>query len=117
MGRRETKHPVYFILVAFLIVATTVSAFHIQQANASGTIRILSDGTISPPGAPITTLNKITYTLTGNVGNSISVERNNILINGAGYAVIGDGSGNGFTLISVNNVTIENTNIQNFTYG
>jgi parallel beta-helix repeat protein len=39
------------------------------------------------------------------------------LINGAGYAVIGDGSGNGFTLISVNNVTIENTNIQNFTYG
>ena len=39
------------------------------------------------------------------------------MINGAGYAVIGDGSGNGFTLISVNNVTIENTNIQNFTYG
>ena len=114
----KTKRQGYFILLAFLLATTTASVFRIPQAMAIGTIRILSDGTISPLGAPIVTLNKITYTLDApNIASSISVERSNILIDGAGYNVTGDGSGNGFTLIGVNNVTIKNTNIQNFTYG
>src|SRR4030067_937397 len=99
----KTKRQGYFILLAFLLATTTASVFRIPQAMAIGTIRILSDGTISPLGAPIVTLNKITYTLDApNIASSISVERSNILIDGAGYTVTGDGSGNGFTLIGVN---------------
>jgi parallel beta-helix repeat protein len=117
-GKTETKRQSYFILLVFLLITTTASAFRIPQARAIGVIRILSDGTISPLGAPIITLDKITYTLDApNIVSSISVERSNIVIDGAGYAVTGDGSGNGFTLIGVSNVTIKNTNIQNFTYG
>jgi len=118
MGRTDTRRQSHFILLAFLLITTTAPAFSIPQAKAIGTIRILSDGTISPLGAPIITHDKITYTLDApNIVNSISVERSNIVIDGAGHAVTGDKSGNGFTLIGISNVTIKNTNIQNFTYG
>jgi len=39
------------------------------------------------------------------------------LIDGAGYNVTGDGSGNGLSLIGVINVTIKNINVRNFFYG
>ena len=118
LGRKErTKHLPSFILIAFLAIATIAVGSKIQEAGANNTVRILSDGSISPPYAPITRINKTVYTLTANVPDSISVERSNILIQGAGYTVTGDGTGNGFTLISVHNVTIENTIIWNFTYG
>ena len=108
----------FFILLAFLLVTTTASVFCIPPAMATGTIRILSDGSIDPLGAPIITYDKITYTLDApNILSSIFVERSNIVMDGMGYTVTGDGSGNGFIMISVNNVTIKNTNIQNFMYG
>ena len=117
MGRREMKYPACSVFIILLTLTTVFTICKIQHVAASGTIHILADGTISPPGAPITTQDKITYTLTANVVDSISVERSNVLINGAGHTVTGDGSGNGFSIISANNVTIENTNIRNFTYG
>jgi parallel beta-helix repeat protein len=43
--------------------------------------------------------------------------RGNIIIDGAGYTLEGDGSGNGFYWTGINNVTIKNTNIKNFDYG
>ena len=74
-----------------------------------GTIYIRADGSIDPPTASIYTADNITYTLTANItvnADGIVIERDNTVLNGAGYTMIGNGSGNGIDLIDINNVTI-----------
>jgi parallel beta-helix repeat protein len=93
----------------------------IRAAKAeNGTIAINADGSISPSSAPIYTADNITYTLTGNITaatDGIVIERNNIVLNGAGYTVSGSGSGDGITLTNISNVTINNMIIKNFGWG
>jgi parallel beta-helix repeat protein len=88
------------------------SAFSVQTVKAGGTIYIKADGSISPPEAPVSSLDSVTYILVGNVTDSVVIERNNIVIHGAGYTVEGDGTGNGFSLHDIVNVTIKNTRIE-----
>jgi len=93
----------------------------IQVVRADGgTVYIQADGSIDPTTAPIHTADNITYTLTGNItadADGIVIERDNIVLNGADYTMMGNGSGNGIDLVNRNNVTIENTNIENFDCG
>ncbi|MEM3578294.1 MAG: NosD domain-containing protein [Candidatus Bathyarchaeia archaeon] len=91
--------------------------FIVQPSIASSIIYIRADGTIEPDTAPISTIDKITYTFTGNANNEIVVERSNIIIDCNGHIIEGSGTGNGFTLYDVTNVTIRNGNIRNFQYG
>jgi len=105
------------MLLALLVVSNLVSILYIMPAKAGGTIYIRSDGSIDPSDAPITTVDKTTYTLTGDISSSIIVERSNIVIDGTSHLVRGDGTGEGFKLVDVNSVTIKNTRIENFTYG
>jgi len=85
------------------------------------TIYIMDDGSIDPPTAPISTLDNITYTLTGNIttnGDGIVIERDNILLDGTGYKLQGTGmSGTGLNLSERSNVTIKNMEITAFHYG
>jgi parallel beta-helix repeat protein len=84
----------------------------------TGTIYIRADGSIDPPDASISTLDKITYTFTDNIINdSIVVERNNMTLDGAGYLLQGSGSGKGITLYSRSNVTIRDVRITSFSDG
>jgi parallel beta-helix repeat protein len=80
------------------------------------TIYIRPDGTIDPPTAPIERVG-YTYTFTGNISDSIVVEIDNIVIDGAGYTVQGAGTGIGITLSSRTNVTVINTRVIGFQYG
>jgi parallel beta-helix repeat protein len=94
-------------------------AFKIQPVKAEGgTIYIRADGSIDPPTAPIQR-DRDVYTFTGNINDSIVVERSSIIIDGAGHTLQGPGSGSGygFYLLSINNVTIINTNINGFIHG
>ena len=92
---------------------------------ATGTIYIRADGSIDPPTTPIHTADKTTYTLTGNItvdADGIVIERDNIVLDGAGHTVNGSGSGagytvNGTTLRNRSNVTVRNMTIKNFFYG
>ncbi len=108
-----------FVLLATLFVVV----LNVPLVRGSGTIYIRADGSIDPLGAPISTFDNVTYTLTGNItsdADGIVVERSNIIINGNGYTVEGSGgeqSERCFDLTSVTNVTIQNTNIKNFAYG
>jgi hypothetical protein len=45
------------------------------------------------------------------------IEKDNIVVNGAGYTVQGAGSGNGITLSGRTNVTLQNMTIKAFKYG
>ncbi|UCE15779.1 MAG: right-handed parallel beta-helix repeat-containing protein [Candidatus Bathyarchaeota archaeon] len=57
------------------------------------------------------------YTFTDNIHGSLVVERNNIVVDGAGYTLQGTGSGTGIDLSGRSNVTIKNTEIKLFEYG
>ena len=114
------------IMLALLLMGMLALAFSIQPVEGwSGTVYIRADGSIDPPDAPISTVNNVTYTLTGNITNitinadGIVVERSHIIIDGAGYTVegAGIGGGRGFFLSGITNVTIKNTNIKHFWAG
>jgi parallel beta-helix repeat protein len=106
-----------------LVTGILTLAFNIQPAKASGTIYIRADGSIDPPTVPISTVDNITYTFTGDViNNSIVVERDNIVVDGAGYTVQGTGStgyeqSKGIVISMRSNITIKNTRIAGFQYG
>jgi parallel beta-helix repeat protein len=106
---------------------------YMVHANAEGvqsqttfqindTIYIKSDGGIEPANAPISR-NGFLYTLASNIvansTNGIVIERNDIILNGVGFALNGKGlaNSNGIYLARVSNVTIENISIDSFLDG
>jgi hypothetical protein len=92
------------------------------------TIYIKADGSIDPATANITTVDNRTYTFTDNNRGGIIVERDNIVLDGAGYVLQGIQNGSwlepnpndtivGVNLTGRNNVTIQNLNIVNVPCG
>ena len=82
-------------------------------------IYIRADGSVDPPTAPISSADNVTYAFTGNIHDSIEVERSDIIIDGKGYTVQGIAASQsiGISLRSVSNVTIKETNNKDFDYG
>ena len=86
------------------------------------TVYIRAGGSIEPDTAPISTVNNITYTFTDNIvgyvpEDAIVVERDNIVVDGAGYTLQGTGNGNGIDLTGRSNVTIKNLEVTYFYNG
>ena len=107
------------IMLSLLVTSALALAYNIQPVRASGTVYIRADGSIDPSTAPIQR-NGDMYTLTGNItsdADGIVIERDNIVLNGAGYTVQGTGSGTGITLSGRTNVTTRNTMIKAFNVG
>lgn len=103
------------MLTLFLINMIMLSV-NLQPAKASATIYIRADGSVDPPGEAIQR-NGDLYTFTGSISDSISLERDNIVIDGNGYSLCGSGAGTGISLAGRENVTIKNMQIKNFAYG
>lgn len=85
------------------------------------TIYIRADGSVDPSGAPILRQGDI-YALTGNItsdGDGIVIERDSMVIDGAGYTLQGTGAedSKGIDLSGRTNVTAQNTQIRNFYLG
>ncbi|RLI65378.1 MAG: hypothetical protein DRO67_02775 [Candidatus Asgardarchaeum californiense] len=99
----------------------TINNFVTKFVKWDGTIYIRADGSISPPNAPIITYDNVTYTLTGNItsfADGIIVQKDNIILNGAGYTIRGAWwSSSGIVLSKIVNVTIKNFRIENFSKG
>jgi parallel beta-helix repeat protein len=111
--------PVFLIALFFLVSISSVT-LKVQSVEASGTVYIRVDGSIDPPTAPISTLDNVTYILTGNItsdADGIVVERDNIVVDGSGFSIGGTGADYGICLDGRSNVTIQNTNINNFDNG
>ncbi len=116
------------LLLALLCSAVTITRLSLlAKANPIPPppdlqhIYIRSDGGIEPSTAPIQRNGEI-YTLTNNINNyTIDVQRDNIILNGAGYALVGNRSNgivaSGIYLSHRNNVTIMQFKIHVFEYG
>jgi hypothetical protein len=94
------------IMLILLLTSVLFVMLDVPVVVASGTIYIRADGSIDPPTAPIQRNGDI-YTLTGNIYDYIVVQRNNIVVDGAGYTVQGTG-----LTIGTDNVTIKNVEIK-----
>jgi parallel beta-helix repeat protein len=108
------------LMIALLFVSIITLAFNVQLAKADPeAISINADGTITPPYAPLSSSDHITYTFTGNIGlpnyTGIVVARSGIVLNGNGYWLQGNSSDG--VWIENNNVTVENLQVSGFTYG
>ncbi len=103
------------LVLALILIGVFGLAIRVPKVEA--TIYIKADGSIDPPTANITSVDNVTYIFTGNVNDSIAVQRDNIVIDGADFSVQGAGSLTGISLYERSNVTIKRVHIRNFTYG
>jgi len=127
---------------ALMLLCITPIAVSAGLVSTLPVIRILSDGSVDPPTESIQR-NDGTYTFTADVYARIVVERDNVVIEGAGYAlygnyngtrtdswVVGDGPyqnydnetipwsiGIDLAKEDVHNLTVRNLNIKNFYIG
>jgi parallel beta-helix repeat protein len=105
---------VFACILLMCIICLSGLSFPVK---ASGTIFIRADGSVEPATAPIATIDNVTYTFTGALYDEVVVERDNIVVDGKGYAVEGMGSGTGIYLSGRNNVTVRNVEVRGFERG
>jgi parallel beta-helix repeat protein len=105
-----------FLVLALLLFSSAVIIGIVQPVAAQGTIYIKPDGSIDPATSPIHHVGT-TYNFAGNIHAYIIVEKDSIVLDGAGYSLEGTGSGTGITLADRNNVTIKNVKLKNFDEG
>jgi hypothetical protein len=101
------------IMLTLLLIGMLTLTFNIQPVKAGGTNYIRPDGSVE--GTDKIEQDGHLYTFTDNIYDSIFVERNNIAVDENEYTL--QGSGYGFHLSGISNVTIQNTNIKNFMDG
>jgi parallel beta-helix repeat protein len=78
---------------------------------------IRSDGSVDPSTAPIQRDGNV-YTFTDDiVGYTIASERDNVVIDGGGYSLRGNGNSTGILILNRKRVTVRNMNVSNFGYG
>ena len=120
----KTKKTLALILLAILSLALvlTLEKGKAQSSNGDSTIRIRSDGTVE--GTDKIQRNGNVYTLTDNLNSQansdeafIFLERDNIILDGAGYSVQGKGYGTAIYMLRRQSVTIKNFNIIGFETG
>ncbi len=107
MGAQRTV-----LLLSIILCFAIVSIPEIVVANAEGTIYIMADGSVEGTDK-IQRVGDV-YTFMGNIEGSIFVEKNDIVIDGAGYKLQSSGGSVGIDLSGRNNVTVRNLKIEDF---
>jgi parallel beta-helix repeat protein len=99
--------PLFFVMIVFsgIVAVKAIETIYIRSDGiVEGTDKIQRDGSV--------------YTFIGDIVNqSIIVEKDNIIVDGAGYRLQGDGNENGITLSDVNNITVKNLKLSCFNIG
>jgi parallel beta-helix repeat protein len=115
------------VLLVTVFLSVLTLAFNIRSVKADATIYILPDGTVT--GTDKIQQEGDLYRFTDNINGSIMVERNNTIIDGMGFALMGSGMyepnstiGIGlyysdFPQITISNVTIRDLTIKSFYWG
>jgi len=91
-----------------LLIATYATVYSPAEAQIFAAITINPNGTITPPTAPITQ-NQNTYTLTANIYGNITIQKSNIIFDGATNTIYYDkDQWYALLLDQVCNVTVKN---------
>lgn len=123
MNKLGSKHSI-FLAVTVMMLLSMFFVFDVkaQEENSSNIIRIREDGTVE--GTDKIQRNEDVYKLTGNIESSVQsgeafifVEKNNIILDGAGYILQGKGYGTAIYMRTRQNVVIKNLNIKGFEVG
>jgi len=117
-----TRKPVWVMTMMLLLTGALGVLFGVQRVKAGGGIYIKADGSIEPTTAPISTSDNFTYTFAGTIKQPITIERDDIIIDGRGFilrnpADVPAFNINGISLDGRNNVTIQNVMIRAFWMG
>jgi parallel beta-helix repeat protein len=113
-GRDLFRRTVSALMFTMLLAGMLTLAFNTRPVKASGTIYIRADGSIDPPIATISSVDNVTYTFTDSINDSIVVERDSIVVDGAGYTVSGVNPVSGVDLSERVNVTVKGATIRDF---
>ena len=100
------------LLLSVILCFAVVLVPEVGVAAEDGTIYIKADGTVGGTDK-IQRVGDV-YTFTGNIEGSISVERNSIIIDGAGYKLQPEDDITGVDIRERNNVTVKNLTIEGF---
>lgn len=110
------------LIVILLLSSVLVIVSEPISAQNSSIIRIKADGTVT--GTDKIMSHGLVYTVTGNLYASIGqneafifIEKDNIVLNGAGYTIQGIGVGSAIYMLKSQNVTVENFTIRGFNRG
>jgi parallel beta-helix repeat protein len=112
----------FAVILAALCLSSIVLVFSTEgkaqqppyRSDLPPSLHILADGSVDPPTASVSRAGDV-YTLTGDVGVSIIVDKNNVTIDGAGYKLWGNFSA-GVSLNEKSGVTVKNLVVKEATY-
>jgi len=107
---------VFSLTITLLLISTLTLAFDVCLVEAEGSISIMADGRIEGTTS-IQTVDNFTYSFLEDINGSIVVERDYIVLDGAGHTLQGTGTGTGISLSGRTNVTVQKTQITAFEYG
>jgi len=107
----HSRQNLWAVAFSFVLLGMLSPVLVPETAFASNTIYIMANGLVSPSGVNITTTDNRTYTFTGNVNDTIVIQRDNIIIDGAGYSLMGTGE-EALLLNFRINVTIKNVRVE-----
>jgi parallel beta-helix repeat protein len=115
------------LMLIFAIASFLFCGIFVQSAKSQflGSVFIFDDGSVA--GTNTIQRNGNIYTLTANISGGIQVQKSNIVVDGAGYTVQGNGAGRGLDLSNgvgegpscsiISNVTVKNLRIVDFGFG
>lgn len=107
------------LVLTLLLTAGLTSASDFEPVKAPETIHIEADGSVNPPTAPIARDGEV-YTFADSICGSVVLLKSDIVVDGAGYTLQGNGRGIGVDVSAVSgylNVTIRNMEIKDFDVG
>jgi parallel beta-helix repeat protein len=106
------------VLMLLLTNMLTLAVNILPVKAAGGTIYIRADGSVDPPDAPILNAGNLYYTFTADIYDcDVVVEKDNIVVDGAGYTIKGTGVGAVINITNRNSVAIKNVKIQYGMFG
>jgi len=111
-------NPTPIIVLMALLSTISIIALNVQPVTAQEIIEIRADGSISPSTAHISSVDNITYTFTADIDKSVFLERDNIVVDGAGHTLQDPRFGFvGIVLEKRTNITVRNTRMEGFLKG
>lgn len=112
------KKQLLLVILILLIVGGLNAADQIKTAGAVvTTVYIRFDGSVEPFMSPIISSDNVTYAFTNDLDCQVVVERDDIILDGSGFRLLGNGTGKGIDLSHIHNVTVKNLEINGFHMG